>query len=81
MGRFADFRDVISGLKHKKRDKTIVQLCPKCGSPKISLNRGSDVYPQMYGITPRMYVCQECGYRGPIVLEETKEENEDTLLG
>jgi predicted RNA-binding Zn-ribbon protein involved in translation (DUF1610 family) len=76
MGRFADFREVLSGLNHKKRGKTTIQLCPKCGSPKIFLNKGSDVYPQMYGITPRMYVCPDCGYSGPIVLEQTKEEND-----
>jgi hypothetical protein len=30
--------------------------------------------PWLYGITPRHYVCTECGYKGPIVMELTKTE-------
>ena len=74
MGMLADFREVIKGLKHKKRGEATIKLCPKCASPKISISSGFDTYPRMYGITPGQYVCSKCGYKGPIVLEQTKEE-------
>ena len=74
MGILADFREVLKELKHKKRGEATTNLCPKCGSKKISLSSGFDIYPRMYGITPRKYVCAECGYNGPIVMEQTKEE-------
>ena len=74
MGIIADFREVIRELKHKKRGEVTTKLCPKCGSPKISLSSGFDIYPRMYGITPGQYVCSKCSYRGSIVIEQTKEE-------
>ena len=78
MGIIADFREVHKGLKHKKRGETTINVCPKCESPKIMLSSGFDTYPRMYGITPRKYVCPECGYCGPIVLEQLKETEEKT---
>ena len=74
MGILADFRGVLKELKHKKRGEATINLCPKCGSKKISLSSGFDTYPRMYGITPTQYVCAECGYKGPIVMEQTKKE-------
>jgi len=74
MGILADFREVLKGLKHNKRGEATTKLCPRCGSPRISITSGFDTYPRLYGITPGQYVCSECGYRGPIVMEQTKEE-------
>lgn len=75
MGRLSDFREVIKELKHKKRGETTVKLCPKCKCEKIMLSSLS-TYPGLYGIAPRQYVCPECGYHGPIVMEQTKTEDE-----
>ena len=74
MGFLADFREVLKELKHKKRRETITNFYPKCGSKKILLSSGLSTYPRMYGITPEEYLCPECGYKGPIVLEKSKEE-------
>ncbi len=74
MGILADFREVLKELKHKKIGEPTIYLCPKCGSKKISLSSGFDTYPRLYGITPRNYVCAQCGYKGPIVMEQTKGE-------
>ena len=76
MGLLTDFREVVKGLKHKKRGEATIQLCPKCQSPKIKLDT-KDAYFGLYGITPRKYICPECGYRGPIVLEKTQEKEEE----
>jgi hypothetical protein len=73
MGILADFHEVLKGLKHKKLGEATINVCPKCESPRICLSSGFDTYPRMYGITPRKYVCKECGYTGPIILEQTKE--------
>ncbi|MHC3129011.1 MAG: hypothetical protein IBV52_02925 [Candidatus Bathyarchaeota archaeon] len=74
MGILADFRGVLKELKHKKRGEATINLCPKCGNKKISLTNSLGTYPGLYGIAPRQYICPECGYKGPIVMEQTKEE-------
>jgi C4-type Zn-finger protein len=74
MGFLTDFREVVKGLKRKKIGEQKTKLCPRCRSPKISISSGFDTYPRLYGITPGRYVCAECGYSGPLVLEQTKEE-------
>ncbi len=76
MGIFADFREVIKGLKHKKLRESPTKFCPKCGSSKITLSCDFNTYPRLYGITPTQYVCAECSYTGPIVMEQTKEETD-----
>ncbi|MEM3789011.1 MAG: hypothetical protein QXN95_03995 [Candidatus Bathyarchaeia archaeon] len=55
-------------LKHRGPSKI---YCPKCGSPRIHLSSSLD-----YWLTPKKYVCEDCGYVGPIVMEIEKEENE-----
>jgi predicted RNA-binding Zn-ribbon protein involved in translation (DUF1610 family) len=74
MGFLADFREVVKGLKRKKLGEHTTKLCPKCGSPEITISSGFDAYPRLFGITPERYVCAECGYNGSLVLEQTKEE-------
>jgi C4-type Zn-finger protein len=73
MDTIKNLREVLMRLKHKKLGKPAIKLCPKCGSPKIKLSSGVDAYPRMYGITPSQYVCEECGYRGPIAMELEEE--------
>ncbi|MEM1538981.1 MAG: hypothetical protein QXK33_01010 [Candidatus Bathyarchaeia archaeon] len=53
-------------MKHHAPSKI---YCPKCGSPNIRLSSSLD-----YWLTPKKYVCENCGYFGPVVmeLEETK---------
>jgi len=72
MGILEDFREVLKGLKHKKVGEATINVCPKCGSKKLSVSSGFDTYPRLYGITPIQYVCIECGYKGPLVMEQIK---------
>jgi len=74
MGILKNLREVLGGLKRKKPWEPTPKFCPRCGSPKIKVSSSFDVYPRMYGLTPRQYVCEDCGYRGPIVLELEEEE-------
>jgi C4-type Zn-finger protein len=74
MGKLKDLREVLKGLKHKKLTKPAPKLCPRCGSPKIRLSSSFDTYPRMYGITPGRYICEDCGYKGPIAIELEEEE-------
>jgi predicted RNA-binding Zn-ribbon protein involved in translation (DUF1610 family) len=60
-------REVFKTLKRRKPSKI---YCPKCGSPKIHLSSSLD-----YWLTPKKYVCENCGYVGLIVMELEKEEN------
>ena len=77
MGKLSDFRDVIKELKHTNRKEKTIKACPRCASTEISLSHTSDIYPQLYGITPRQYLCPKCGYRGPLVLEKTIEKQKE----
>lgn len=70
LGILKDLREVLGGLK---RRKSALKLCPVCGSSKIRLSSSFDTYPRMYGLTPGQYVCESCGYKGPIVMEVEKE--------
>jgi predicted RNA-binding Zn-ribbon protein involved in translation (DUF1610 family) len=59
-------REVLKSLKHRKPAKI---YCPRCGSSKISLYSSLDLW-----LTPKKYVCDNCGYVGPIIMELEKEE-------
>lgn len=74
MGVLKNLREVLGGLKRKKLGEPTPKFCPRCCSSKIKVSSSFDVYPRMYGLTPRQYVCEDCGYRGPIVLELEEEE-------
>jgi predicted RNA-binding Zn-ribbon protein involved in translation (DUF1610 family) len=59
-------REILSGLKRRKPAK---KYCPKCGDPHIRLSSKFDIW-----LLPEQYVCEKCGYRGPIVLEIEEEQ-------
>ncbi|MEM3464386.1 MAG: hypothetical protein QXL91_05940 [Candidatus Bathyarchaeia archaeon] len=60
-----DLGEVFKALKRRKPSKI---YCPRCGSPRIHLSSSLD-----YWLTPKKYVCDECGYKGQIVMELEKE--------
>ncbi|MCW4053775.1 MAG: hypothetical protein NWE84_02490 [Candidatus Bathyarchaeota archaeon] len=59
-------REVIKSLKYRKPANI---YCPRCCSPKIKMHSSFDLW-----LMPQKYVCAECGYIGPIILELEKEE-------
>jgi predicted RNA-binding Zn-ribbon protein involved in translation (DUF1610 family) len=61
-----NIREVFKTLKYRIPSKI---YCPRCGSAKIRLSSSLD-----YWLTPKKYVCENCGYVGPIVMELEKEE-------
>jgi predicted RNA-binding Zn-ribbon protein involved in translation (DUF1610 family) len=52
-----------------------IEVCPRCGSVNIKLSSKLDMW-----LTPKQYICHDCGYRGPVVLEleEDKESQSRT---
>ena len=69
LGVLAYLREVLGGMK---RGRSALKLCPRCGSPKLRL------YTSLYiGLTPVQYVCERCGYKGPVVMEVQKEASQD----
>jgi len=64
-----DIREVLGTLKHRAPSK---KYCPRCGSPKIRLFSGLS-----YWLTAKNYVCEDCGYHGPVVMELEKEEESE----
>ncbi|MCL2642850.1 MAG: hypothetical protein FWD52_05015 [Candidatus Bathyarchaeota archaeon] len=65
MKKIEDLRQVFKNMKHRKPTQI---FCPRCASPKIHLFSGLDLW-----LTPRSYLCDDCGYRGVIVMELEKE--------
>jgi transposase-like protein len=66
MKMLKNVREVFKTLKHRKPTRI---YCPRCCSPKIHLYSSFDIW-----LTPQKYVCNNCGYIGPIVMELEKEE-------
>ncbi|MEM2975226.1 MAG: hypothetical protein QXE76_02395 [Candidatus Bathyarchaeia archaeon] len=56
-----DLRNILKRLKHRN---ITIKYCPKCGSPKLRLSSKWDGW-----LLPPKYICQNCGYKGPIYLE------------
>jgi len=59
-------------IKRQPMSPKSVKVCPRCGSTNIRFSSKLDVW-----LTPRKYVCHECGYVGPIVLEIEKIEGKE----
>ncbi|MEM1659849.1 MAG: hypothetical protein QXR17_01695 [Candidatus Bathyarchaeia archaeon] len=53
--------ELFKSMKHRSPSKI---YCPKCGSPEIHLSSSLD-----YWLTPKKYVCDKCGYSGPLIME------------
>jgi predicted RNA-binding Zn-ribbon protein involved in translation (DUF1610 family) len=66
MGILDDIREVFKTMKRRRPSKF---YCPRCASSDIHLSSSLDSW-----MTPRKYVCEKCGYVGPIVMELEKEE-------
>jgi predicted RNA-binding Zn-ribbon protein involved in translation (DUF1610 family) len=70
MKMFDGVREV---FKNTKRRKPSQIFCPRCASPKIHLSSGLDLW-----LTPKSYVCDDCGYAGLIVMELEEESQVQT---
>jgi len=68
-----NIREILKTIKHRRPSKI---YCPRCGSPKIHLSSSLD-----YWLTPKKYICEECGYKGPIVMELDENNKKDEGSG
>ena len=64
-----NIHEVLKTLKHRKPTRI---YCPRCASPKITLSSSLDLW-----LTPKKYICENCRYIGPIVMELEKIEEEN----
>jgi len=48
----------------KKRKQRRIKVCPLCGSTKLR-----KISPFSGWLTPEIWVCPDCGYKGPIYAE------------
>jgi DNA-directed RNA polymerase subunit M len=63
--RVKNEKDSMENSNKIKRISDKIKYCPTCGSTKIFWASG---LPQIWSI----WECKECGYRGPLVLEDGK---------
>ncbi|MBS7644455.1 MAG: hypothetical protein QW569_05900 [Candidatus Bathyarchaeia archaeon] len=55
-------RGIFKALKRGRRG--LLAICPRCGSPRVNQLNSLGGW-----LTPPIYICGECGYAGPILLE------------
>ncbi|MCS7120715.1 MAG: hypothetical protein RMJ07_00105 [Nitrososphaerota archaeon] len=66
-------RSLFRIIAHRSPTSTTIKACPRCGSVNIKLSSKLDAW-----LIPTRYICLECGYIGPLILEiEKKMGNED----
>lgn len=63
------FGDILKRLRWVSPGKNKILLCPRCGSRSIRLSSKFDAW-----LMPKRYVCEDCGYIGPIILEVDEED-------
>lgn len=68
MKLFENVNALFRNLKH--RGPTMI-FCPKCCSPEIKKSSSFDSW-----LIPTKYICEKCGYSGPIIMELEKKEEE-----
>ena len=64
--------DVLRRLRHGRPG---LRVCPRCGSPRIRRLGGFCGW-----LLPTTYVCPDCGYKGPIILELEPEEGKEARI-
>jgi len=71
MAKLKHLNSVLRSLGWRSPSSRSVKACPRCGSVNIRFSSKLDVW-----LTPKRYICSDCGYLGPIIMEieETKEE-------
>ena len=67
MGTFQDLREVVKRMKHRSETR---KYCPICSSPRLKLASGADFW-----LMPGKFVCQDCGYKGFIVMEKDEDDS------
>jgi len=61
--------ELLRKIKWSPPDRSKILLCPRCESPNIELSSKFDSW-----LMPKRYICRDCGYTGPIILEVDEKE-------
>jgi len=79
MGKPRKSRSIFRGVRWRSPSAKSVKACPRCGSLNVQLSSKFDIW-----LTPEQYICKDCGYRGPIIVEveeEKERKGEETETG
>ncbi len=68
MKRLNGIREALKTVKHRKPGMI---FCPRCCSPNIRLSSSLAVW-----LTPKQYLCEDCGYLGIVVMELEKDDTQ-----
>jgi predicted RNA-binding Zn-ribbon protein involved in translation (DUF1610 family) len=66
--KLENIREVFKTMEHRKPSSI---FCPKCANPDVKLISSLDGW-----LTPKKYICEKCGYYGPLIMELEKTEEE-----
>ena len=68
MKTLENIREVFKTMEHRKPSGV---FCPRCANPDVGLLSSLDGW-----LTPKQYICEKCGYVGPLMMELEKEKEE-----
>ncbi|MEM2110971.1 MAG: hypothetical protein QXX08_03725 [Candidatus Bathyarchaeia archaeon] len=74
MGKLKQPRSILGKIHWNPSSYKTMKVCPRCQSINIQLSTSFDIW-----LTPRRYICKDCGYIGPIVLEIEKTEEDKKI--
>jgi len=69
MGKLTRLSSFLGRTSRQPPSPKIVKACPKCGSVNIRLSSKLDAW-----LTPTRYLCSDCGYMGPVIMEVEESE-------
>jgi len=65
-------KGALEALRRVRRTRTNLKICPRCGKANIRPEGSLG-----FGFLPITYVCEDCGYRGHLIIEVDEENYKD----
>lgn len=66
-------RNIIKLFKELKHSRVSLKICPKCDSTKVRQSSTLNSW-----LMPAYYICENCGYHGPIIKEIVKDGGQES---
>ncbi|RLI32573.1 hypothetical protein DRO56_03305 [Candidatus Bathyarchaeota archaeon] len=68
-------RGFLEALRQIRRGRGGLKVCPRCGKSHIRMEKMG------LGFLPAIYVCEDCGYRGHLIVEVDEKGSEEGRRG
>lgn len=65
-------KGILEALRRVRHRRTSIKVCPRCGKSNIRPEGSLG-----FGFLPVIYICEDCGYRGYLIIEVDEEDYEN----